>query len=86
MDQSPRYRPLYRQVQEFLVKRIATGEWAPGGSLPSEQALAGRLNVSQGTVGKVLDDRVERSLEGVRVEWRTSRCDTTQFVYAVNLS
>lgn len=31
-------------------------------------------------------DRVAISLEGHRVEWRTSRCDTTHFVYAVTLS
>jgi GntR family transcriptional regulator len=31
-------------------------------------------------------DRVAISLEGTRVEWRTSRCDTTHFVYAVTLA
>jgi GntR family transcriptional regulator len=55
MDESPRYRPLYQQVYDYLVKQIVAGEWAPGESLPSEQALAGRLNVSQGTVRKALD-------------------------------
>ena len=45
MDESPRYRPLYQQVYDFLVKQIAAGEWGPGESLPSEQALAGRLNL-----------------------------------------
>jgi GntR family transcriptional regulator len=55
MDESPRYRPLYQQVYDFLVKQIVAGEWGPGESLPSEQALAGRLNVSQGTVRKALD-------------------------------
>jgi GntR family transcriptional regulator len=55
MDESPRYRPLYQQVYDFLVRQIAAGEWGPGESLPSEQALAGRLNVSQGTVRKALD-------------------------------
>ena len=55
MDESPRYRPLYQQVYDVLVKQIAAGEWGPGESLPSEQALAVRLNVSQGTVRKALD-------------------------------
>jgi GntR family transcriptional regulator len=55
VDDSPHYRPLYRQVYEFLVKQIAEGGWAPGEALPSEQALASRLNVSQGTVRKALD-------------------------------
>jgi len=62
MDESPRYRPLYQQVYDFLVKQIAAGEWAPGQSLPSEQALAGRLNVSQGTVRKALDALATDSL------------------------
>jgi GntR family transcriptional regulator len=62
MDESPRYRPLYQQVYDFLVKQIAAGEWGPGESLPSEQALAGRLNVSQGTVRKALDALAADSL------------------------
>lgn len=55
MDESPSYRPLYRQVYDFLVKQIAEGGWQPGEVLPSEQALADRLHVSQGTVRKALD-------------------------------
>ena len=62
MDESPRYRPLYQQVYDFLVKQIVAGEWGPGESLPSEQALAGRLNVSQGTVRKALDALAADSL------------------------
>jgi GntR family transcriptional regulator len=62
MDESPRYRPLYQQVYDFLVKQIVAGEWRPGESLPSEQALAGRLNVSQGTVRKALDALAADSL------------------------
>jgi GntR family transcriptional regulator len=62
MDESPRYRPLYQQVYDYLVKQIAAGEWGPGESLPSEQALAGRLNVSQGTVRKALDTLAADSL------------------------
>ncbi|MFM8586213.1 MAG: GntR family transcriptional regulator [Gammaproteobacteria bacterium] len=52
---SPQYRPLYSQVYEALVRRIADGEWQPGQALPSEQALAMQLGVSQGTVRKALD-------------------------------
>ncbi|MBU3672459.1 MAG: GntR family transcriptional regulator [Sinobacteraceae bacterium] len=55
MDSAPQYRPLYSQVYETLVKRIAAGEWKPGEVLPSEQALAVQLGVSQGTVRKALD-------------------------------
>ncbi len=55
MNDSPHYRPLYRQVYDFLLKQIAEGGWRPGEILPSEQQLAVRLNVSQGTVRKALD-------------------------------
>ena len=50
-----RFRPLYGQVYESLLKRIAGGEWRAGEALPSEQALAAQLGVSQGTVRKALD-------------------------------
>ena len=55
MDSAPQYRPLYSQVYESLIRRIALGEWKPGEVLPSEQALAAQLGVSQGTVRKALD-------------------------------
>jgi GntR family transcriptional regulator len=55
MDSAPQYRPLYSQVYETLVKQITEGVWKPGQVLPSEQALAAQLGVSQGTVRKALD-------------------------------
>jgi GntR family transcriptional regulator len=64
MDESPHYRPLYRQVYDFLVRQIAEGAWRPAEALPSEQALAERLRVSQGTVRKALDAlAVEKLIE-----------------------
>ena len=50
------YRPLYQQVREQLVQRLASGLWQPGSALPSEQQLAAELQVSQGTVRKALDE------------------------------
>lgn len=55
MVDTPGYRPLYRQVYDIIVRRVAQGQWRPGESLPSEQALAVELGVSQGTMRKVLD-------------------------------
>ena len=55
MEDSPHYSPLYRQVYAYLVKQIAEGAWRPAEALPSEQALAEKLRVSQGTVRKALD-------------------------------
>ena len=37
------------------MRRVAQGSWKAGESLPSEQALAKEMGVSQGTVRKVLD-------------------------------
>ena len=55
MTETPGFRPLYRQVYEIVVRRVAQGEWRPGEALPSEQALAKELGVSQGTIRKVFD-------------------------------
>jgi GntR family transcriptional regulator len=49
------YRPLYRQVYDIIIRRVAEGLWRPGESLPSEHHLARELGVSQGTVRKVLN-------------------------------
>lgn len=51
----PGFRPLYQQVRELLLARIASGVWRPAEALPSEQTLASELGVSHGTVRKALD-------------------------------
>jgi GntR family transcriptional regulator len=56
------FRPLYRQVKDVLVKRIAEGAWAGGGALPSEPDLAADLGVSHGTVRKALDELAAENL------------------------
>ncbi len=56
------FRPLYRQVKDVLVKRIAEGAWAAGGALPSEPDLAADLGVSHGTVRKALDELAAENL------------------------
>lgn len=58
----PGYRPLYRQVRDRLVERLASGLWAPGAALPSETELARQLGVSQGTVRKALDEMAAENL------------------------
>jgi GntR family transcriptional regulator len=51
----PSPRPLYVQVRDEMLRRLAAGLYLPGSMLPSEQALADELSVSQGTVRKALD-------------------------------
>lgn len=55
MNETPGFRPLYRQVYDIVVRRVAQGVWRPGEALPSEQNLARELGVSQGTIRKVFD-------------------------------
>jgi GntR family transcriptional regulator len=56
------FRPLYRQVKDVLLKRIAEGVWAAGGALPSEPDIAADLGVSHGTVRKALDELAAENL------------------------
>jgi GntR family transcriptional regulator len=55
-------RQQWKQVYDVLVRRIAEGQWQPGQVLPSEQALAAELHVSQGTVRKALDTLAAENL------------------------
>lgn len=59
---APGFRPLYAQVQDLLVERLASGQWRPGELLPAEPRLAEEFGVSQGTVRKALDRLAERNL------------------------
>ena len=58
------FKPLYSQVRDEIVRRLADGMWQPGAMLPSEQELARALGVSQGTARKALDSLTS---EGVLV-------------------
>jgi GntR family transcriptional regulator len=46
---------------------------------------ARRLNIAEGAPLLHIE-RVAIALDGSRVEWRVSRCDTSHLVYAVTLS
>src|SRR5690606_37456750 len=46
--------PLYRQIKNLIVSRIRSGEWAPGGQIPSESELVRTLNVSRMTANRAL--------------------------------
>lgn len=59
---STKYQPLYQQVYDEIVKRLADGYWKAGDSLPSEFALADELGVSQGTVRKALNQLVAENI------------------------
>lgn len=46
--------PLYRQVKERILDRVARGEWPPGKKIPSENQLVRKLQVSRMTVNRAL--------------------------------
>lgn len=55
-------RPLYLQVREQFVLRLADRRWPPGTMIPSEIELARELGVSQGTVRKALNEMTADNL------------------------
>jgi GntR family transcriptional regulator len=56
------FAPLYRQIRHLLVESLRRGEWMPGAAIPSETELAGRFQVSQGTVRKAIDELASENL------------------------
>lgn len=60
--ESPTFSPLYRQIKALILQALAAGEWRPGQSIPSEQELATRYSVSQGTVRKAIDEMAAENL------------------------
>lgn len=59
---SPTFSPLYRQIKSLMLQGLASGEWRPGESIPSESELALRFKVSQGTVRKAIDEMAAENL------------------------
>ncbi|MBQ7627236.1 MAG: GntR family transcriptional regulator, partial [Rhodocyclaceae bacterium] len=62
MRESPTFSPLYRQIKALMLEALQAGEWAPGQTVPSEQELALRFGVSQGTVRKAVDELAAENL------------------------
>jgi len=60
--ESPTFSPLYRQIKNLMINALQSAEWRPGQAIPSEQELALRFNVSQGTVRKAIDEMAAENL------------------------
>ena len=50
------FSPLYRQIKVLITRELQAGVWKPAEAIPSEQDLALRFKVSQGTVRKAIDE------------------------------
>ena len=61
-QESPTFSPLYRQIKALILQALEQGEWRPGQAIPSEQELAARFSVSQGTVRKAIDEMAADNL------------------------
>lgn len=49
-------RPIWQQLAEEFVRRIAVGEWAPGAKVPGVRELAGAVGTNPNTVQRALSE------------------------------
>jgi len=56
------FSPLYQQIKGLILGSLQTGEWKPGEMIPSENELAVRYKVSQGSVRKAIDELASENL------------------------
>jgi len=61
-QESPTFSPLYKQIRSLIVQALEAGDWQPGQTIPSEQELAVRFGVSQGTVRKAVDELASENI------------------------
>ncbi len=79
-------RPLYLQVKDMLIQRIAAGAWKPGSAIPNEIELSRELGISVGTVRKALDEMEGERLISRRQGRGTFVIDQTSNEHAVRFS
>jgi GntR family transcriptional regulator len=54
--------PLYHQISREIYRRIAEGQYAGGGTLPTEEELSAEFSVSRATVRQAVGQLVEQRL------------------------
>ncbi|WP_149283740.1 GntR family transcriptional regulator [Halomonas binhaiensis] len=54
--------PLYQRLRDAFQTRIASGEWKPGGPIPTEAELTREYGVAIGTIRKAVDTLVSDGL------------------------
>ena len=52
--------PLYQQIQDSIIHKIRSGEWAKGEKVPSENTLVEDLGVSRMTINRALRELTQR--------------------------
>jgi GntR family transcriptional regulator len=79
-------RPLYLQVKDMLIQRIAVGAWKPGAAIPNEIELSRELGISVGTVRKALDEMESEHLISRRQGRGTFVIDQTSNEQAIRFN
>ena len=54
--------PRYYQLKEIMRERIRSGEWKPGGLIPSERELGEKYGISRMTARQAITDLVNEGL------------------------
>ena len=54
--------PFYLQLEDLLSQRVSSGEWVPGGQIPTESELCEQYSVSRVTVRQALARLVQRGV------------------------
>ena len=57
-----RAKPIYVEVQDYLLDLISGPDYGPGERVPSERALADTLGINRMTVRKAIDKLVDRNV------------------------
>ena len=74
-------RPIWQQLSEQIRRRIVTGEYAPGGRLPSVRELAAEAGVNPNTMQRAL---AQLEADGLAVGGRTAGRTVTEDTAAVD--
>lgn len=61
-DPVKRAKPIYVEVQDYLLDLINGPDYGPGDRVPSERALADTLGINRMTVRKAIDKLVDRNV------------------------
>lgn len=48
--------PLFKQIYDFIISKISSGEWSIGSKLPTQQEMAKRFCVNRSTISEVYEE------------------------------
>lgn len=54
--------PIYKEIKQALMRRLAHGDWKPGEAIPSETRLKEEFGVAIGTIRKAVDELAAQNI------------------------